>query len=238
VEYTIETNNLTVILGGKVKAVKDVSFELPRGHIIGLLGPSGAGKSTLIRTIIGRQKPRGGSVTVLGQPAGTKQLRSQIGYMPQSTSIYSDLTVLENLEYFAAVHGSGKKEARRVMDEVDMAKYAGRVVSDLSGGQQSRVSLGAALIGKPQILILDEPTVGLDPVLRHQLWELFRKLADKGVTLLVSSHVMDEAEHCDTLMLIRGGRLLTIGPPRQLCKDAGVDDIEALFLKLVKKEAV
>jgi ABC-2 type transport system ATP-binding protein len=158
--------------------------------------------------------------------------------MPQQASVYSDLTVMENLRYFAKLFRADHKEIDVILDEVGMSRYAERLVSDLSGGQQSRVSLAIALLGKPGLLILDEPTVGIDPVLRKQLWEIFRKRAEAGATLLVSSHVMDEAEHCDSLLLIRGGKILAMGTPAELCRDNNVETIEEVFLKLVKKERV
>ncbi len=234
----IECKDLTVILGGKTRALSSITVELPAGHIIGLLGPSGAGKTTLIRTIIGRQRPHSGQMTVLGLPAGAKQLRRMVGYMPQDPSIYTDLTVRENLRYFAAVSGAGDEAVDKSLAEVNMTRYTGRLAGNLSGGQRSRVSLAIALLGNPELLVLDEPTVGIDPVLRKQLWELFRKLADRGTTLVVSSHVMDEASHCDTLLLIRRGVILAKGAPKELCDKNGVKTVEEVFLKLVKREAV
>jgi ABC-2 type transport system ATP-binding protein len=234
----IKTQNLSVVLGGKVKALRNLTIELPEGQIIGLLGPSGAGKTTLMRTIIGRQLPYSGEIEVLGYRPGDMSARRQIGYMPQQASVYSDLTVMENLRYFAKLFRAGHKEIDVILDEVGMSRYAERLVSDLSDGQQSRVSLAIALLGKPGLLILDEPTVGIDPVLRKQLWQIFRKRAEAGATLLVSSHVMDEAEHCDSLLLIRGGKILAMGTPAELCRDNNVETIEEVFLKLVKKERV
>lgn len=237
-ELAIKTKNLSVVLGGSVKALHDFDVDLPKGQIIGLLGPSGAGKTTFMRTIIGRQRPAGGEMEILGRPAGDRSLRSKVGYMPQQASVYSDLTVTENLKYFASLNGSGKKDVPKVLDEVNMTKYADRLVSNLSGGQQSRVSLAVALLGEPELLVLDEPTVGIDPVLRKQLWELFRRLADKGCSLLVSSHVMDEASHCDQLLLIRGGKLLAYGTPAELCRENDAKSVEDVFLKLIKREHI
>lgn len=234
----IKIKNLTVILEKRVKALNNLSLELPAGHIVGLIGPSGAGKTTLIRTIIGSQKITDGDIEVLGKPTGNKGLRRQIGYMPQSESTYDDLTVRENLSYFCRIVGAESGSVNRVLDEVRMQKHADRIVSSLSGGQKSRVSLAIALLGKPKLLVLDEPTVGLDPVLRQELWELFRRLVERGTTLIVSSHVMDEAQHCDTLLLVRGGKKLALGPPAQLCKEAKVTSVEELFLSLVKREKV
>ncbi|HEX5447715.1 MAG TPA: ABC transporter ATP-binding protein [Candidatus Saccharimonadales bacterium] len=233
----IEIKNLSVSLGS-VRALKNVSLELPAGKIIGLIGPSGAGKTTLIRTIIGSQLPSSGTISVDGLVPGAKKLRGRIGYMPQSAAVYSDLTVLENLKYFGALVGAGHGEIESALAKVNMRKYKDRVVDNLSGGQKSRVSLAIALLGKPSLLVLDEPTVGIDPVLRRQLWDIFRELADSGATLLISSHVMDEASRCDSLLLIRGGRILAMGTPAGLCRDNGVKSVEEVFLKLVKKEQI
>ena len=171
----------------------------------GLLGPSGSGKSTLIRAIVGVQRVAGGSVRVLGEPAGARQLRSRIGYMTQAPSVYGDLTVRENLRFFARVLGAGPDAVERAIEDVSLTGFGDRVVDRLSGGQRARVSLATALLGSPELLVLDEPTVGLDPVLRRDLWQLFHALATEGRTLLVSSHVMDEADRCDHLLLLREG---------------------------------
>lgn len=213
-----------------------VSLDLPAGKIIGLLGPSGAGKTTLIRAIIGRQRLSHGSLEVLGAPAGSASLRSQIGYMPQSPAAYFDLTVAQNLNYFARMNGQASNTTE-LIEKVGLEKQANQLVSSLSGGQKSRVSLAIALLGTPKLLVLDEPTVGVDPVLRKQLWELFRELAEAGATLLVSSHVMDEAGRCDELVLIREGRVLAQGSPKELESRTHTDNIEASFLKLVEAKA-
>lgn len=233
----IKIKNLSVLFENKFKALDDVSLDLPEGKTIGFIGPSGAGKTTLIRAIVGRQKVREGSTTVLGLPAGSAQLRSQISYMTQEVSVYPDLTVIQNLRYFATMFGVKRNELRRLtaelLETVDMTRQADQLVSNLSGGQKQRVSLAIALIGKPKLMVLDEPTVGLDPVLREQIWRLFRRLASDGTTIIISSHVMDEAERCDDLVLIRDGKVLAHESPENLCRQTGKDSVEQSFLKLV-----
>jgi ABC-2 type transport system ATP-binding protein len=224
---------LTVVRGG-VTALDSVSFSVPTGQVTGLLGPSGGGKSTLMRAIVGVQIVASGDVTVLGLPAGDADLRSRVGYVTQSPSVYGDLTVRANLRYFARILAVPDDAVERVLDEVDLRAEADRLVGRLSGGQRSRVSLATALLGSPELLVLDEPTVGLDPVLRRDLWDLFHRLADTGVTLLVSSHVMDEASRCDRLLLIRDGHLLADATPRELLERTGTADIEQAFLALVE----
>jgi ABC-2 type transport system ATP-binding protein len=234
---SVEISKVTVILGKKFEALKDVSVSLPKGKIIGFIGPSGAGKTTLIRSIVGRQKLSAGSITVFGIDAGDKQLRDLVSYMTQEVSVYTDLTVAENIEYFATMIGMPRKaiseEVNRLLDIVDLVPQKYQLVEKLSGGQKQRVSLAIALIGKPKLMVLDEPTVGLDPLLRDELWNLFRNLANDGTTLIVSSHVMDEAERCDELLLIRNGQILAGGTPKELCQKTGTDSVEKSFLKLI-----
>ena len=232
-ETTVEVRELTVVRGGHA-VLERLDLDIEGGLVTGLLGPSGCGKSTLLRSIVGVQQTHGGSVSVLGEPAGTAPLRSRIGYVTQAASVYDDLTVAENLRFFARVLGAGDDEVRRVVDAVDLGTHADAVVGELSGGQRSRASLAVALLGSPDVLVLDEPTVGLDPVLRRDLWRLFHDLADGGATVLVSSHVMDEAERCDRLLLMRDGAILAHGTPADIKHRAGVDDIEAAFLALVE----
>lgn len=229
----IRVRNISVVLGG-FKALKDVSVDLPTGEIVGFIGPSGAGKTTLIRSIVGRQSINHGSIDILGRPAGAAELRFAIGYMPQEPAAYFDLTVRQNLRYFAKMRGQGAAEAEAVIKETRLESQAKQMVSTLSGGQKSRVSLAIALLGNPKILVLDEPTVGVDPVLRQQLWQIFRELAGKGSTLIVSSHVMDEASRCDRLLLIRDGRALAYDTPRELQKQTGTHSVEDSFLALVE----
>jgi ABC-2 type transport system ATP-binding protein len=220
---------------GKAEVLHGLSLSVPRGSLVGLLGPSGSGKSTLIRSIVGVQRFSTGTVTVLGQPAGSAILRDRIGYVTQSASVYDDLTVRQNLRYFCAVLGAPASDIDRVIDETDLGGQADARVGDLSGGQASRASLAAALLGSPEVLLLDEPTVGLDPVLRVELWALFRRLSDAGTTLLVSSHVMDEATRCDRLLLLRDGALLADLTPRALLESTGATDAEDAFLTLIRR---
>ena len=216
-------------------AVDGVSFELPPGEVVGLLGPSGSGKTTLIRCMVGVQIVEGGSVEILGRPAGSPALRCLIGYLTQAPSVYGDLTVRQNLRYFASVLSAPDGDVDRVIDEVDLRGEADSLVGRLSGGQRSRVSLATALLGTPQLLVLDEPTVGLDPILRRDLWGLFRRLAAAGTSLLVSSHVMEEAAHCDRLLLMREGRVVASETPASLLARTGAPDLEAAFVALIDR---
>jgi ABC-2 type transport system ATP-binding protein len=239
-EIAIEIKNLTVVLGGSFEALRNVSVNLPAGKVIGFIGPSGAGKTTLIRSIVGRQIITKGSVAILGQPAGSAALRQQMSYMTQETSVYADLTARQNLHYFAVMSGMKRQGANQaaadILREVDMTGQADQLVRNLSGGQKQRVSLGIALIGHPKLMILDEPTVGLDPVLRDQIWELFRQLAGKGTTIVITSHVMEEAERCDDLLLVRRGRVLAHDSPEEFRKKTKSQTVEEGFLKLVEKK--
>ncbi len=228
----ITVAGLTVVRGGRT-VLDDVSFSVARGTVTGLLGPSGCGKSTLMRSIVGVQVLAGGTVDVLGEPAGSKALRRSVGYVTQAPSVYADLPVRENLRYFAAVLDAPSSDVDRVVDDVGLTTHIDAITGRLSGGQEARVSLAAALLGTPELLVLDEPTVGLDPVLRRDLWTLFARLADHGTTLLVSSHVMDEATRCERLLLMRDGRILADDSPDALLARTGAPDVEAAFLDLV-----
>ena len=201
--------------------------------MVGLLGPSGGGKTTLMRAIVGVQIVESGSVEVLGAPAGSPSLRARVAYVTQAPSIYADLTIEENLRYFARVLGVDHDAVHDVIARVGLAGAEHDVVNRLSGGQRARVSLATALLGEPELLVLDEPTVGLDPVLRADLWHQFRELAASGATLLVSSHVMDEATRCDRLLLMRDGEIIASGTPEDLLARTGAEDMEGAFLALV-----
>ena len=231
----VEIDDLRVVRGGNV-VLDGLSLEVPSAIVTGLLGPSGCGKTTLLRSIVGVQLVDGGTVTVLGLPAGVAPLRSRVAYATQAASVYDDLSVRENLRYFAAVLGAPRSDVDRVLDEVGLRAQDADVVSRLSGGQRSRVSLAVALLGTPELIVLDEPTVGLDPVLRGELWDLFHELAGRGVTLIVSSHVMDEAARCDELILMRDGAVLAHETPAALLERTGASDAEQAFLALVRDE--
>ncbi|MCX5388012.1 ABC transporter ATP-binding protein [Streptomyces sp. NBC_00083] len=231
---------LTAVRGGR-PVLRALDFTVPRGRITGLLGPSGCGKSTLMRAVAGTQANVTGTLTVLGAPAGSPSLRERIGYVTQAPSIYRDLTARQNLEYFAAVlhpgraHRATRAEAvDRAVTDVDLAGHAHDLAGRLSGGQLSRVSLAVALLGTPDLLILDEPTVGLDPVLRRDLWDLFHRIAaTRGTAILVSSHVMDEAERCHRLLLLREGALLAEDTPAGLRARTATTTVEEAFLHLI-----
>jgi ABC-2 type transport system ATP-binding protein len=230
----VAIDELEVVRGGR-PVLDRLSARLEAGRVTGLLGPSGCGKTTLIRSIVGVQRVAGGTVTVLGEPAGAASLRRRVAYVTQSPSVYADLTVAENLRYFARVLGAPTGTIARALAAVDLEDAGGRMVGTLSGGQRSRVSLACALLGRPDLLVLDEPTVGLDPVLRRDLWELFHRLAEEGATLLVSSHVMDEAARCDRLLLMRDGALVADTTPAELRERTGEQEMESAFLRLVER---
>src|SRR3954464_10304929 len=232
----VEVRDL-VVDRGSTHAISNISFNTPVGQVTGLLGPSGCGKSSLMRSVVGVQVLTSGSVTVLGLPAGHKALRHRVGYVTQAPSVYDDLTIGENLTFFARVLGATSAEGDRCIAVVDLGRQRDQIVSRLSGGQRSRVSLAVALLGEPELLVLDEPTVGLDPVLRRDLWRLFHELADAGTTVFVSSHVMDEAERCDRLLLMREGRIIADGTPTEIKEKAGADNIEDAFLAIVRGAA-
>jgi ABC-2 type transport system ATP-binding protein len=206
------------------------------GSVTGLLGPSGCGKTTLMRSIVGVQIVEGGEVRVLGEPAGSPKLRPRVAYVTQAPSVYADLSVRENLGFFARVLGVPAERIDEAIESVKLGGVADRVVRDQSGGQRARASLATALLGDPDVLILDEPTVGLDPLLRRDLWGTFNSLAADGKTLLVSSHVMDEAVNCHSLALMREGRFLAIAPPDEILGETGADDLTDAFLRLIQEE--
>jgi ABC-2 type transport system ATP-binding protein len=230
----IAVDGLHVVRGG-IPVLDGLSLEVRPGSVTGLVGPSGGGKSTLMRAIVGVQVVAGGRIDVLGEPAGSPALRRRVSYVTQGLSVYADLSVRENLVYFARLQGAPMAQVGELIETVALGGYADRVVSRLSGGQRARVSLAAALLGDPELLVLDEPTVGLDPLLRRDLWNLFHSLAASGKTLVVSSHVMDEAERCDSLLLLRDGRLIATGTPDELRARTGEQGLDAVFLRLVEE---
>jgi ABC-2 type transport system ATP-binding protein len=234
-ENAIEVADLVVKRGGRL-VLDHLSTSMPVGSVTGLLGPSGSGKTTLMRAIVGVQKVESGTVTVLGQPAGSPKLRSIVGYLTQAPSVYADLTVRENARYFASLYdGISRADADRAIADVGLSSAADQVVNTLSGGQRSRASLACTLLSNPKLVILDEPTVGQDPVLRDDLWQRFHELARAGTTLVVSSHVMDEASRCDRLILIRDGLIIADDTPSAVQTQTGTSDLEAAFLKLVRQ---
>jgi ABC-2 type transport system ATP-binding protein len=232
-DASIAAEGLVVERNGKI-ILDNLNFRISPGKLTGLIGPSGSGKTTLIRSIVGAQKISGGSLAVLGLPAGDKKLRPQIGYVTQDPAVYGDLTVAQNLKYFAVILGVGSEAISRVLEQVDLRDQTDQIVDTLSGGQRARVSLAVALLGDAQLLVFDEPTVGLDPLLRKNLWEMFRTLARSGRTLLISSHVMDEAEKCDDLLLLRDGKILSFSAKHELLRKTVTHNVEAAFLKLVE----
>jgi len=229
----VSIERLRVVRGGAV-VLPDLSAEVAAARVTGLLGPSGGGKSTLMRALVGVQRIVSGRVRVLDGEAGAPALRRRVGYRPQAPSLYGDLTVTENLRYFARILGATAEDVARTVSIVGLDTHATRVVDRLSGGERARVSLAAVLLGGPALLVLDEPTVGLDPVLRRDLWRMFHDLADAGTTLLVSSHVMDEAEHCDELLLLREGRIVAAGAPAELTERTRSRDLNEAFLRLIE----
>ena len=221
---------------GKNHILHDLSLEIPRGSIVGLLGPSGSGKTTLMRSIVGLQRIASGEIRVLDVPAAAKPLREAIGYSTQSASVYSDLTCIENIQFFASLHDRNEKSPEEILDAVDLTRNADQMTDSLSGGERARLALATTLVGSPELLILDEPTVGLDPVLRVQLWKLFNSLAAQGKTLLVSSHVMDEADYSQELVLLRDGLVLAQGSPSELRASTGKSNMSEVFIALVDAE--
>jgi ABC-2 type transport system ATP-binding protein len=235
-DRAIAVHQMRVVRGGR-EILHDLDFDVAAGRITGLVGPSGCGKTTLMRVLAGTQRVVGGRATIFGKVAGHQTLRGRIGYAPQAASVYDDLTVTQNVRYFATEVRADHDEVDRVLAAVDMARLEHHVVGRLSGGERSRVSLAVAMLGRPRLLVLDEPTVGLDPVLRESLWQLFHRLAADGAAVLVSSHVMDEAERCDELLLMRDGRLLAQDTPPELMRRSGTDSMEDAFLRLVEDVA-
>ncbi len=236
-DIAVRAVDVVVERGGK-RVLHGISTTVPRGNVTGLIGPSGGGKTTLLRAIVGAQSVRSGHIEVLGSPAGSPGLRSRVGYVTQAPSVYPDLTVRENVRYFASLYPhAGDEDVFRVIADVGLSEAADQLVGALSGGQHSRASLACALLGQPDLLVLDEPTVGQDPLLREELWQRFHDLARAGTTLLVSSHVMDEAAHCDRLILLREGHIVADDTVAAVRQRAGTDDLEQAFLRLIKQKS-
>jgi ABC-type multidrug transport system ATPase subunit len=235
-QVAISIQDLRVVRGGK-EVLHGIGLAVQAGKVTGLLGPSGSGKTTLIRSIVGVQIVAGGTVTVLGLAAGTSELRRRVGYVTQAPAVYDDLTVRENLAYFARILGVGAERVDAVVDRVGLRDQRDQVAATGSGGERARLSLATALLNEPEVLVLDEPTVGLDPVLRRDLWDFFNELADSGSTLLVSSHVMDEADRCEELVLVRDGRVLAVETPEGVRARTGASDLDTAFLRLIEESA-
>ncbi|MEN9748798.1 MAG: hypothetical protein RLZZ603_1490 [Actinomycetota bacterium] len=221
---------------GKQTVLRDVNLDLPSGKIIGLLGPSGAGKSTIMRALVGVQSKVTGEVSVLGQPAGSANLATRVAYSTQASSVFDDLNVTQNLDFARKMIGAPASDITRVLAEVGLTGFAKAKVGNLSGGQRNRVSLAMSMVGSPELLILDEPTVGLDPVLRSEIWTIFRNLANSGKTLLVSSHVMDEAERCDQLVFVRDGQVIANDSLANILMATSSTSAEGAFLVLAKSQ--
>ncbi|MCU7723498.1 ABC transporter ATP-binding protein [Actinoplanes sp. KI2] len=233
-QSAIEVSGL-VVERGRRRVLHGIDCSIPVGSVTGLLGPSGSGKTTLIRAVVGVQIVKAGTVTVLGQPAGSAALRRTVGYVTQAPSVYADLSVRENARYFASLYGLGATEADQAIADVGLASAARQLVGNLSGGQRSRASLACAMVASPEVLVLDEPTVGQDPVLRADLWAKFHEMAARGTTLLVSSHVMDEAGRCDRLLLIRDGEMIADDTPAGVRAAASTEDLDEAFLRLIRE---
>jgi ABC-2 type transport system ATP-binding protein len=217
---------------GPIHAVDGIDMALPPGRIYGLLGPNGSGKTTLIRLLVGLASATSGKARVLGVEMPSRSNLARIGYMTQADGIYPELSVWENLSFFAALYGQTDRAALiRALELVELDGRHGTPAQDLSGGMRRRLSMACALVHRPAVIFLDEPTVGVDPALRVQFWDHFHRLASDGATLVVSSHVMDEADRCDELLFMRDGRVLAQGTPDALRKKAGTDNLETAFLQ-------
>lgn len=223
-----------VVVKDKQVILDGLTFEVQKGTITGLIGPSGSGKTTLMRTIVGVQKASRGAIAVLGKPAGSKELRRTVGYVTQSPAVYGDLTVVQNLRYFGTLMGASRKQIEQVIKNVRLNNQRDQLVDSLSGGQRARVSLAVALLGDPDVYVFDEPTVGLDPALRNELWDIFTAMAAAGKTLLISSHVMDEADRCENLMLLRNGKLLWNGTQESLLHKTKKDNVGDAFVAMIQ----
>ena len=229
----VAVRDLRVARGGR-EILHGLSFTLPAGSVTGLLGPSGCGKTTLMRTLVGVQR-YDGEARVLGHEPAAPAIRGRVGYVTQGTAVYKDLTARQNLRYFASLAGPRARDVDEVLDVVGLTDLADRRVSTYSGGEASRASLACALVAGPELLVLDEPTVGLDPLTREDLWNAFQDLAAQGATLLVSSHVMDEAFRCGSVLLMRDGRLLAATTAPELLERTGAATLDEAFLAVIRR---
>jgi len=241
-DMAIEVNNLTKKFGN-FSAVSNINFDVARGKIFGFLGPNGSGKSTTIRMLCGVLTPTSGSAMVLGYDVFKEgeKIKQNIGYMSQKFSLYEDLTVNENLDFYAGIYGLSKKEREeRKKGIIKMAGLLGRektMTKNLSGGWKQRLALGCALIHKPKLLVLDEPTAGVDPVSRRVFWQIIHSLAVQGITVLVTTHYMDEAASCDMVSFIFNSKIIATGTPKELIEKEGVNNLEDVFIKYVERES-
>ncbi|CAI1492211.1 Ribosomal protein S16 [Thermococcus nautili] len=221
---------------GDFEAVRRLSFEVERGEIFGLIGPNGAGKTTTIKTIVGLLKPDSGEIELLGRKMPDKEVLARVGYMPQELALYLNLTVEENLWFYSRLYGLPREEFERRKEEVlrfvGLEKFRDRLVAELSGGMQRRASLACALVHEPEFLILDEPTVGVDPGLRASFWRYFRELTDEGASILITTHYMDEAVNCDRVAIVIAGRVLVTATPEEIMAETGSATLEEAVLKL------
>lgn len=220
------------IVRGGVEIIPSLTLDIPAGMVFGMVGPSGSGKTTIMRAILGLTRLAGGSATVLGKPAGDASLRPRIGYMPQGSGVYPDLSGRENLAFFASVYRAPGARIGEVLDLMGLTRIADRPLSTYSGGEIQRIGLAMALMHRPELLVLDEPTVGLDPRIRRTLWDHFRAWAEEGTTLIVSTHVMDEADRCHAIGFINKGTLVTTGSPDEIRRLTGYNDLESAILAL------
>ncbi len=233
--YCIKIENISKSYKNQ-KVLKEISFNVQKGEIFGLLGPSGAGKTTLIRLIMGMEKSDDGQIILLDKKVPDKKVIESIGYTSQADALYTDLSAEENMMFYCRLYKIPKKERNDRIEEclsvVNLNKDKKKIVNNFSGGMKRRLSLAISLIHNPKILVLDEPTVGMDPLLRKQIWQELYRLKENGVTIIITTHVMDEAAYCDKLALIRNGRCISVGEPDKIIEENQCNTLEEVFLKL------